>query len=107
MKPSIMRFEKSNEPQKKRQRALTQDDVSRIRVGDRYDYRGRGSTTFGALYSAEVLDVHTHTITLWITIDQASAPIGRYGAARGYRIALQKSEIGRSERLYKPLEWGN
>lgn len=60
MKPSIMRFEKSNEPQKKRQRALTQDDVSRIRVGDRYDYRGRGSTTFGALYSGSAGRSHAY-----------------------------------------------
>ena len=67
---------------------------------------GDGAAQHLAPCIAEVLDVHTHTITLWVTIDQASAPIERYGAARGYRIALQKSEIGRSERLYKPLEWG-
>ena len=105
MKPSIMSFEKTNEPQKKRQRALTQDDVSRIRVGDRYDYRGRDTITFGALYNAEVIAVNPHTITLFITIDQASAHIERYGAARGYRVSIPKSKIGRTERLYEQRRW--
>lgn len=105
MKATSARFERINEPQKRRQRAITEKDIKSIRVGDRFDYRGRGTITFGALYSAEVIAVSPHTITLFIVIDQASAHIERYGAAAGYRVSIQKSEIGRTERLYEQRRW--
>lgn len=98
-------FDRQSEPTEKRQRSLTQKDVDRIRVGDRYDYRGRKTITFAALYDAEVISVSPHTITLSICIDQASASIERYGAARAYNWTIQKRDIGTNERLYEQRKW--
>ena len=104
MNPSKAMFERQQEPQRN-QRALTVNDVDGIRVGDRFDYRGAHTITYGALYDAEVVSVHRHTITLSVLIDQTSANIERYGAARSYRVAIAKKDIGRTERLYEQRNW--
>lgn len=74
---------------------------SEIRVGDRYLYRGANTITRNATYSADVKKITPFIVVMDITIDQTSAPIERYGIAKTYSVAIQRSEIGRSERLYK------
>ncbi|MBO4520733.1 MAG: hypothetical protein J5787_05955 [Alphaproteobacteria bacterium] len=104
MKQTLENFERQQEPQRN-QVALTERDVDGIRVGDRFDYRGARTITYGALYDAEVVQITENTIILSLVIDQTSAPIERYGTARKYRTAIAKKDIGRTERLYEKRSW--
>ena len=79
---------------------MTQVRASDIAVGERYLYRGANTITRNATYYADVKKITPWIVVLDITIDQRSAPIERYGIARTYSVAIQRKEIGRSERLY-------
>ena len=78
---------------------MTPIKANEIEVGKRYIYRGANTITRNASYFADIKKVTQFIVVMDITIDQTSAPIERYGRARTYSIAIQKKEIGRSERL--------
>lgn len=94
MKPSIELFERQQTQYHRHQRAITRQEADFIRPGERFDYRGRNAITYGALYDAIVVAVNPFTITLSLMI------VGNPSASP-YNWAIQKNEIGTSERLYE------
>ena len=72
-----------------------------IKVGKHYIYRGANTITRFADYNAVVKKITPFLIVMDICIDQSSTPMERLGVARSYSIAIQRSELGRSERLYR------
>ena len=81
-------------------RAITQKDLPEIKKGDRFEYRGRNTPTYCALYDAEVVQVTAHTVTMALTIDQAYLDVIKLGAARSFRWTISKTDIGSSEILF-------
>ena len=87
-------------------RAITPDDVPRIRVGDCFDYKGRNTPTYCALYDAVVVGINERMLFLSITIDQDYIDRDKFGASRAFPWAINKTDIGKTEMLFK-RRWGN
>lgn len=86
--------------------AITPDDVQRIRVGDCFDYKGRNTPTYCALYDAVVVGINERMLFLSITIDQDYIDRDKFGASRAFPWAINKTDIGKTEMLFK-RRWGN
>lgn len=86
--------------------AITPEDVPRIRVGDCFDYKGRNTPTYCALYDAVVVAMTERLFILSITIDQDYIDRVKFGASRAFPWAINKADIGKSEMLFK-RRWGN
>lgn len=87
-------------------RAITSDDVSRIRVGDCFDYKGKNTPTYCALYDAVITGMTDKLLIMSITIDQDYIDRAKFGASRAFPWAINKSDVGKTEMLFK-RRWGN
>lgn len=85
--------------------AITPNEVEGIRVGDCFDYKGRNTPTYCALYDAVVVGMNERMLFLSITIDQDYIDIDKFGAARAFPWAINKADIGKTEMLFK-RRWG-
>ena len=86
--------------------AITPEDVPRIRVGDCFDYKGRNTPTYCALYDAVVVAITERLFILSIAIDPDYLDRVRFGASRAFPWAINKSDVGKTEMLFK-RRWGN
>ena len=87
-------------------KAITPDDVSRIRVGDCFDYKGKNTPTYCALYDAVITGMTDKLLIMSITIDQDYIDRAKFGASRAFPWAINKDDIGKTEMLFK-RRWGN
>ena len=70
---------------------------SEVRVGEYYTYRGTNTITKFADYKAYVNKITPYLIVMDIVLDS----FGIYGIPRSYCVAIRRSELGRTERLYR------
>lgn len=91
------------EAEKGRRLVLLRD--SEIKVGAYYIYRGR-STVTPATYLARVEKITRWLVILEITIDQNTdfEEEAKMGRPQKYTWAIQRTDIGRTERLYRREE---
>ena len=86
--------------------ALTPNDVEGINVGDCFDYKGRNTPTYCALYDAVITGITDRLLTMSITIDQDYIDRDKFGAARAFPWTINKADVGKTEMLFK-RRWGN
>lgn len=84
-------------------RALTAFEINAIRPGQRYEYRGKNTPTYCAIYDAEVVQVTEQIVTLRLTIDQTYLDCMKLGAARSFLWSIQRQDIGKSEMLFERI----
>ena len=72
-----------------------------IKLGAHYEYRGRSAITPGLTYDAKVIKITPWLIVLDLT---AKKDDGSLGDPMPYSFAIQRIDIGRTERLYKRVE---
>ena len=76
-----------------------------LKVGAYYIYRGRSSIT-PATYLARVEKITRWLVVLQVTIDQSTdfEEEAKLGVPSSYCTAIRRTDIGRTERLYRRYE---
>ena len=74
---------------------------SEVKLGGRYQYRGRSAITPSLIYDAKVIKITRHLFILDVKARKNDESLGE---PIGYSIAIPRIDLGKSERLYKRVE---
>ena len=77
---------------------LIQVRLKEIQIGDHYIYRSANSITKGATYDAEIVKITQCLIVVDLLLADDRSMM------QSYRTAIQISELGRTERLYRRVK---